>query len=75
MRCLFCGLFSSYRRVAKDRGQRQDFGVQGDSERTIPADTVRKMYRMPARSSADVGDSVSSRSSDAQGQLFRDSDL
>lgn len=74
MKCLFCGLLPSIRRVATIR-RGQETVVSGDSERALLAGAVRALHRLPFGAEENLGDSLYARKSDAQEVVIRDVDL
>jgi hypothetical protein len=73
VRCFFCGVFSSHRRLAESG--RRTVVVQGGEELSLSSDSVRSLYRLPFGAQEDLGHSVHARESDAQNELFRDVDV
>lgn len=74
MQCLFCGLLSSVRRVARSRDARSLFR-RGEDELASAGVAVRSLHRLPSGEGAQLGDPVRAREPDAQGELFRDVDV
>lgn len=73
MRCLFCGLFSSRRRLAAARRGAVD--ISRGAKLALSSDTVRKMYRLPFGAEEELGDPLHAREPDACSVVFRDIDI